>query len=126
MAEREELSVDCRRAAQRLLDGGYFRASISRSYYAAYSAVTARLVQNQVAFPQGWSSPRHRDLPGYIQSTLTALPEYKRKQVKAYVRYLRIARVDADYVPSASLDRRAALEALRRASSVLRELEVES
>jgi len=64
MATREEesarwraISRDRRKAAQRLLKAECYRSSISRSYYAAYAAITGALVAQGIPFSQtrGWN-----------------------------------------------------------------------
>ena len=119
MATWQDISVDSRRAAQDLLDGGRWRSSISRSYYAAYAAVTAELVARNVTFPNGRRNPEHRALPTYIDHNLTSLPAWARRQLSHSIRRLRAERVDADYMPAASIGRGVALAALRDANRVL-------
>lgn len=61
MAERtwEEMSLARLRAAKALLDLGFYRDSISRSYYAAYCAATSAVIGRNVTFAFGRQNPSH-------------------------------------------------------------------
>jgi uncharacterized protein (UPF0332 family) len=74
----------------------HWRSSVSRSYYAAYSAVTSRLNERGVSFPHGWNNPGHEQLPNLILHNLT-LPINIRRRLKQWIEFLRNAREDADY-----------------------------
>lgn len=115
-----EMSVDCRRAAQHLLDKECLRSSISRSYYAAYAAVASKLDKAKVSYPAGRGNPRHADMLRYIQNSMRSLSADERRSVRRIFRYLWLSRVEADYIPSASFDRNNALNALRNAKQVMR------
>ena len=47
---RLELAAECVDVSKFLLDGGYFKASINRSYYAIFSATRALLSEDGMAF----------------------------------------------------------------------------
>ena len=119
-----EIAVGNRRAAQRLNEAGYYRSSVSRSYYAAFSAVTRVLVISGAAFPAGYESPPHRDVPALLERHMQQLGRRKLREVKHAVRRLYSARLEADYRERARIGAAIARNALRDACRVLRELEV--
>ena len=53
MATWKELSLENLEAAKALLGQGYWRASINRSYYAAYCAISQALTARGVQFARG-------------------------------------------------------------------------
>jgi uncharacterized protein (UPF0332 family) len=118
------MSLDCLRAAKRLLDEGYFRSSISRAYYAAYCAATIELVERGFTFAHGWNNPSHEQLPDLILNN-TALPRDKRWRINKSLRILRQAREDADYRPGVTVDRALALACIHSAVDVLQILEIQ-
>jgi uncharacterized protein (UPF0332 family) len=124
LATWQELSLDCLQAAQKLLEAEHLRSSISRSYYAAYCAVTSELVARGVAFAHGWDNPAHDQLPDLILHN-TALPRNARYELNKAIRRLRRAREDADYRPGVSLVRSDAINCLRDALFVMRILGAE-
>lgn len=123
MATWREMSQDSRRAAQEALIAGRLRSSISRAYYAAYCAVTSRL-SGKITFDYGGNNPAHSDLPNLIFHNLNVASETARRDIRQAVAQLWKARVEADYVPTAYIDRDIALNALRDASRILRLLEI--
>jgi len=123
VATWDELSIDSRSAAQVLLAQGHTRSSISRAYFAAYAAATAR-VAARVSLPAGRQNPTHADLRRYVGSSLTNLPLWQRQWLGTLIRRLWKMRVDADYVPGACVDDRLAKQALRDVGAILRELGV--
>jgi hypothetical protein len=54
-----------------------------------------------------------------------ALPQDKRRRLRRLLRILRHAREDADYRPGIAVDRRLALDCIRDASVVMKDLEVQ-
>src|SRR4051794_32034042 len=88
-------------AAKSLLADARWRSAASRAYYAAYSAVTAKL-EGRASFPRGWHNPSHDHLAKLIMNYLTefAVPE-RRKLMTASRRLLR-KRVASDYRPGES------------------------
>ncbi len=123
MATWREASVECRNAAKNLLQEGYFRSSINRSYYAAYAALSGRL-EGKVLYKEGRSNPDHADLPAYILRNLDAVTRETRFDLAKAIGRLWKARVNADYVPAAYADRNIALDALRDANAILLALEI--
>ena len=126
MATRDEeasqwqaISRDSRKAAQHLLEVNCCRSSISRSYYAAYAALTSALIEQGITFGQGGNNPGHAGLPVYILNNLTALPLTRRFDLNKSVRRLYRARAEADYVAAAVVDAAAARRAIRDLSRVL-------
>lgn len=124
MSTWQELSLDCLHAAKMLSGGGHWRSSVNRSYYAAYCAVTSRLVERRVSFAHGWNNPGHEQLPNLIGHNLP-LPRNVRRRLQHLIRYLQEAREDADYRPGKTINRTTALECLHDAKMVLRYLEVQ-
>ncbi len=118
-----DLSDESRRAAQLLYREGMYRNSISRSYFAAYAAVTSEL-EGKVTFPQGRGNPPHAGLTKYVQNALTGLPQGVRRDIRHRLRTLYRARISADYLPAACCDEQAAKQALRDAASIVKQLEV--
>jgi len=125
VATWRELSLDCLAAAKLLADEEHWRSSVNRSYYAAYCAVTSKLVARSVSFAHGWNNPGHEQLPNLILHNLT-LPMNTRRRLKQLILFLRDAREDADYRPGRTIDKTKALVCLRRAELVLRDLEVQN
>jgi hypothetical protein len=120
-----ELSLSSSRAAQQLHDQGHFRSSVSRSYYACYSALTGHLVARGTAFPGGYANPRHAHLPGYVTSgSFPGLDADAVRTVRRHIRYLYKFRLTADYEPGLDCGEAMAREALRMLGSVRRELGV--
>ena len=118
------MSLECLRAARRLLQEGYLRRSVNSSYYAAYCAVTSELTTRGVTFAHGWSNPSHEQLPDLVLNN-TTLPRNTRYQINRILRRLRTARENADYRPTASIDQVLALACVRDAGTVLFVLGVE-
>ena len=126
MATREEeaaqwqsISRNSREAAQRLLKAECYRSSISRSYYAAYAAITGALVAQGIPFSQARGGPSHAGLPAYILNNLSALPQTMRFDINKAIRRLYASRVEADYVIATLSDRSVAVNSLRDLRSVL-------
>jgi len=124
LATWQELSLDCLRAAKTLAGEGYWRSSVSRSYYAAYCAVTSDLVMRGVRFGRGWHNPPHEHLLHLIAHNLT-LPQDVRRRLSRRMRTLRHAREDADYRPGITVNRALALNCLRDAIVVLQDVGVQ-
>ena len=110
-----DIARDSLEAAKLLHDVGHHRSAVSRAYYAAFSAVVARL-------PAG-RSPPHRDMPLLIDRHLAELPVWKRKWLKSLIRGLYRLRLDADYSPPAPIATAASRDALRDGSTLMRLLE---
>ena len=120
------MRLGAQRGAQALLgsDRLLLRGSVSRSYYAAYCAVTCCLVRRGIVFANGSSNPPHAELPGYV-GNIGGLTEDQRRSIRRALRRLWKARVDADYIPAAVIDSAIARDALRDALRVMRLLGVE-
>jgi len=123
VATWRELSLDSLRAARVLLAAGHVRSSISRSYYAAYCAVSGELARRRVRFARGWQNPSHEQLAALIQSGLP-LPVGTRRQLSRAIRRLRVARETADYRPGVTVHRGDALAATHDAGLILEALEI--
>jgi uncharacterized protein (UPF0332 family) len=123
MTTWEQLALDSLRAAKLLLQEGFLRSCVNRSYFGAYAAATARLAERRVQFPHGGNNPTHEQLPRLILNNLE-LSEHNGRRVAAAVRRLRYGRAEADYIPAAHLDRGLARDFVRDASTVLELLEV--
>ena len=126
MATREEetvrwraISLNSRKAAQHLLEEECYRSSVSRSYYAAYAAITSALVQHGIPFSQGRDGPSHAGLPAYILNNLNVLPQTTRYELNKAIRRLYASRIEADYVVAAISDKTVAVSSLRELRHVL-------
>ena len=118
MATWREMSLENQKAAKQLIQVHCYRSSISRSYYAAYCAVTGELA-GRFTFGYGGNNPSHTDLPNLILHNLTPLSESRRWEIRKAFRRMWKARVEADYDPSSLSDRTVALNTLRDTSRVL-------
>lgn len=65
MASWKQMSLTCFHSAQALQRLLHWRSSVSRSYYAAYSAVAGEL-EGRVIYPRGMRNPPHEALPRLI------------------------------------------------------------
>ena len=104
-------------AAEELLRSGQFRSSVSRSYYAAYCAVTGEIVQAKITFPNGWNNPPHEKVPHYIQYNLP-ISQVRKNTIKSLIRILRQLREDADYRPYRQVSQETARDCVRDARRV--------
>jgi len=100
---------------------GYWRSSVSRSYYAAYCAVTSALVVRSIRFGRGWHNPPHAHLLHLLTHNLT-LSQDVRRRLSRRLRTLRHAREDADDRPGMTVNRALALHCLRDAIVVLQDV----
>ena len=121
MATWDELADGNQAAAKILLREGEYRSSISRAYYAAYCAVTARLV-GRIDFAFNDSNPTHEQLGILIVNHLTQYAKSDRYKIRSAVRRLWLARTEADYAPATTIDRTTALDRLRDCEEVLNTL----
>jgi uncharacterized protein (UPF0332 family) len=117
-----ELSLDSLLAAQVLLAAGHLRSSVSRSYYAAYCAISSELARRGVSFARGWANPSHEQLPALVRNALVLSPN-TRRQLNQAIRRLRTARENADYRPGVLVDRADAIAAVRDALMIVQALE---
>lgn len=118
------MSLERLRAAKALLDGGFYRDSISRSYYAAYCAATSRVMGLGNVFAHGRQNPSHEQLPDLIANTASITVSDRRK-IRSLLRALRQARESAEYYPYAFVDRAVAQGAIHNAVVVQKILERE-
>jgi uncharacterized protein (UPF0332 family) len=122
MATWAELSADSFESAKTLLEDKQMRSSVSRAYYAAYSATTFELSRTSgVTFAHGRNNPSHEQLPALVRHNLNRhrFSNAARRDLNTALRRLRFARVEADYVPSACCDIYVARNRLRDAFFVL-------
>ena len=120
MATWRDLSLECQQAAKNLLTDGCLRSSINRSYYAAYAALSGKL-EGKVIYREGRNNPAHAELPTYILRNLDSLSRETHFDLIKAIGRLWKARVNADYVPAAHVDRNMALS---DANAILRVLEI--
>ncbi len=120
----EAMSLERLRAAKALLDAGFYRDSISRSYYAAYCAATSRVIDRGIVFANGRRNPSHEQLPELILN-LGGIALSDRRKARRLLYVLRQVREDADYRPHAFVVRSVAQDAIYNATALLEILEVE-
>ncbi len=120
----EAMSLERLRAAKALLDGDFYRDSISRSYYAAHCAATSRVIERGVVFANGRRNPSHEQLPELIIN-LGSITLLSRRSIRRSLRFLRQMREDADYRPNVFISRAVALDCVHNAALVQTLLEVE-
>lgn len=102
---------DSLNAALRLINDGYFRSSVSRSYYAMYWVATSRIVSHLaksqgrgiVFSPYNRNNPAHDKVAGHLETCLTQLPKPVRDELADDFRLMRLFRTDADYIPNANI-----------------------
>lgn len=120
----KEIGLESFRMAQKLLDldsEEALRSSVSRSYFSAYSLITAFLSPAQ--FFRGRQNPDHSQLPRLVNSA-SQIEASLRATVSRSARFLRAAREDADYRPRRTVDKQTAMECLRRVRAIMRALDV--
>ena len=120
----EAMRLERLRAAKALLDGGFYRDSVSRSCYAAYCAAISRVIGSGSQFAHGRQNPSHEQLPDLIANT-AGITLSDRRKIRSLLRTLRQARENADYRPYAFVDRTIAQDAIHNAVAVHRILEIE-
>src|SRR6266581_5777397 len=112
----DQIGRNTRKAAQ-LLKDAHFRSSVSRSYYAAFSVLHQRLLRHErPAHP--YETHSHRRIPDLIEAYLLSRNPRARRSLRAAVVRMYVARLDADYRLSRTVDQGDALNALRDAKSV--------
>ena len=119
MQSWKNVSWDCLQAAQMLRDK-HPRSSISRAYYAAFSAGVWLYWRQQRKPKAGHrETPSHKALPGIIARELNGRAG---KDASRELRYLYDARLDADYRTSPGIgpDSRQAGRVLQKAAAVMR------
>ncbi len=96
-------------AAGKLREVGHYRASVSRSYYAAFAAAHAMLIRTGVSTPRliegTWS---HRDLPTTFVNDAGVVRRFGRKSDRQAmlraIRRLYSSRIEADYRPGIAIE----------------------
>ncbi|MCX7014435.1 MAG: HEPN domain-containing protein [Candidatus Sumerlaeota bacterium] len=125
MATWEELSRDSLLAAQELFRRLRCRSSVSRAYYAAYSAVTAALTKRGIPQRYDRENPPHEAVPRMIRKNLGDLDKERRRKLSQSISVLLKLRIDADYYPGHTIDESVARHGVRMAYSVLNILGVD-
>jgi uncharacterized protein (UPF0332 family) len=118
-----QLALDSSLAAKDLLGSGRYRSGVSRAYYAAYAATTARLMSQGLSDFGRFANPSHAELPVLVQHSMQGLSVAQRRKLAKAIRTLRLMREDADYRPGTGLAKPAAVESLRLMSDALRTLQ---
>ena len=121
----QAMSLNNRRAAQRLLETECYRSSVSRAYYAAYSALTAALIHQGITLGYGGNNPGHAGLPVLVVNNLTSLPLTARYDLNKSLRRLYRAQVEADYAAVVVVDNAAAKRSIRDLARVFQILGLE-
>jgi uncharacterized protein (UPF0332 family) len=119
-----QVAVDALKAGGELCDLGRYRSSVSRSYYAAYSALAARLSEAGISFANEREGPGHEQLTDLIENNLPGRKTWQRRELKKLVRMLYGVRLQADYSPQAAVGRAEAQRSLKFAALTLNLLEV--
>jgi uncharacterized protein (UPF0332 family) len=119
MGNWREMGKDSLDAAKSLLRDGRYRSSISRSYYAVFSAATEELTRLRVPFEYNRDHPTHRQLPNLLQKNLRLRHHYEVSRLVSVIKRLYKARIDADYVRGATIDENLARNMVRDAHTVL-------
>lgn len=120
MANWDDIARENLKASQKLADTGCYRSCVSRSYYAAFSAVTFWLTE-KVQFRAGRESPAHNAIVSLVERHLS-LPARTMRDFKASIRRLYNERLAADYRSRWTVDERNALMARQDAYKVCRYL----
>jgi uncharacterized protein (UPF0332 family) len=107
-----DLAQDNTLAANEVFRAGRWRSCVSRAYYAVYSAVTAKLVEQGVTMPKSQQNPKHGSLPNLIGHNLVSLKHGVRWQLADSIDKLYKLRIIADYVPDVRVEERDARIAL--------------
>ena len=118
------ISLNSRKAAQHLLEEGCYRSSVSRAYYAAYSALTAALIRQGITLGYGGNNPGHAGLPVLVVNNLTALPLTVRYDLNKALRRLYAGRIEADYNSAAKTNEATALAMIRDLNFIFALLDV--
>ena len=104
-----------------MLDGGFFRSSISRAYYAAYCVLTGALERHQESFRHAQNNPGHEQLLKLTANNLDTrlFSADVRRELRRAVGELQAGREVADYIPRQPVGRDRALRMVRQASKVV-------
>jgi uncharacterized protein (UPF0332 family) len=112
-------------AAGELMRNGRHRSSVSRSYFAAYAAVSWVLARQGVNFEGDQVGPSHRNVQPLIVNNVAGLGKKKKAKMKAALNRLYENRLDADYRPAWHVGKDTAMDSVSLASFVLGSLGVE-
>ncbi|MEX2387522.1 MAG: HEPN domain-containing protein [Phycisphaeraceae bacterium] len=127
MATWTDLSRESFRAAKLAMGDACYRSSVSRSYYAAYAAVSQVLEEKGLAFGNDREGPPHAHIREMIDTNVGQLrprgaPRVRaaeKHRLKTSLNVLYENRLDADYRPSRAVNEDVARNSLIAASSVL-------
>lgn len=123
MADWMDLAQDAL-AAGRAIQRQHARSSVSRYYYAVYSAMSFALARTPgIRFATGREGPSHEALPRLADHL--RMDKRARKRLKHVLRTLYYARLDADYRPSRQVAFGESWRAARDTSTALRILQGE-
>lgn len=122
MTTWQDMAAESARAANRLVRDDLVRSGVSRAYFAAYSAVTARVHEQGMTMFGDQANPPHRAVTDLIDNNLSGLRPVQRDELLSALRRLYKRRIVADYEPRDTVDRRFGHESLRdmdRVDSIL-------
>ncbi len=123
MADWSDIARENLEAARRLDEGACFRSSVSRAYFAAFSAATFALT-GKLTFKPGREAPEHSGLPRLLEACFQNLGVTGLRELKQSMRRLYFQRLNADYRSGRTVDQTSAREARRDAYRVCRYLRV--
>lgn len=103
--------------AGQALRAKYPRSSVSRSYYAAFSALTQKFAEIRLSF-SGRESPPHRDIPDLVNQAFSS--KTHARDIRRSIRALYEMRLNADCSAGLTTDVASAREAIRYSAIVLR------
>lgn len=120
MAIWRELSNENSRAAVLLRRDTYglYRVSASCAYYAVYHEVTHQLAGSGftdfgLIGVSRRRNPKHEKLAKLASQNIEGLTTHQRRELRTAVTRLRERRIDADYRPGNTVDKRLVVESLR-------------
>jgi uncharacterized protein (UPF0332 family) len=124
MATWLDISDESYAAALVLEEDKKYRSAVSRYYYAAFSAMTFRLLQRgaKVKFSAGRETPGHAQITDLIDLYYSSWSEGHRSNLIREVKRLYTSRLEADYSQS-KIDRFACRNARQRAGRIRSYLE---
>lgn len=112
MATWRDISVQQAQAARQLRGAEVVRPSISRAYYAAYSAATHALHRQGIRRFGKHGNPDHGDVPALVLHTMRNADRSSRQALAGCLHRLRASREDADYRPQVSVGAHARFRAI--------------
>ena len=118
-----ELFVEAQDASSRLLQGGLYRSSTSRAYYAAYSLVTSSLIEVGYQPPKALDGPAHSSMRALIEvHFIMRLGLRKAVALSSHLGRLYDLRLAADYRPTSVVELGVARAAQGHLDKIVREL----